>query len=135
MGRKTVVGTLVPNVIITADLLSPVMIAPVKGKVIAVSYTPRATITGAASTASRTFTLYNRGITGAGTTVMATLAMIVGVNATAKIAKPIPLSAVAGALNVSEGDVLEWESLAVTVAVGLVDPGGVVSVEIAPSLR
>ena len=53
------------------------------GRVSSVSYTPEAAITGAASPASRTFTLVNKGQSGVGTTTIATLAMVGGVNAVA----------------------------------------------------
>jgi hypothetical protein len=97
-----------------------------------VSYTPVAAITGAASPASRTFTLYNRGNVGTGTTVVAQLAMVGGVNAVQYDEKAITLSATAANLVVAADDVLEWESLHVG-GTGLVDPGGQVRVEVARS--
>lgn len=119
-------------VTIAADLTSPIGSCPVSGTIVAVRYLPTATITGAASPASRTFTLYNRGGAGAGVLVAASKAMLGGVVLTTLIAGEITKSAVAGATHVNAGDFLDWESLAVTGAGGLVDPGGLVEVEILP---
>lgn len=117
-------------VTIAADLTSPTTVCPFAGTVTAVRYVPTATITGAASPASRTFTLYNRGAAGAGTTVVAQLAMVAGVNAPDTQAKAITLSATPANLVVAQGDILDWESLHIG-ATGLVDPGGVVEVDMA----
>ncbi len=103
--------------------------APFAGTVTGVSYTPEADITGAASPASRTFTVVNKGQDGNGTTVVATLAMTAGVNATDFDAKDFTLSAVAGATTVAQGDVLAFVSTPVG-GTGLVDPGGLVKVTI-----
>lgn len=104
--------------------------APYAGTVTGVSYTPKADVTGAASPASRTFTLVNKGADGNGTTVVATLAMTAGVNATDYDEKAMTLSAVAGATTVAQGDVLAFTSTAVG-GTGLADPGGRVQVTIA----
>jgi hypothetical protein len=82
----------------------------------------------AESTNSRTVTLYNRGQTGVGTTVVAQLAFVAGVNGVQYDAKAITLSVVANATTVAVGDVLEWNSAAV--GTGLADPGGSVHCEI-----
>jgi hypothetical protein len=119
-------------VTIAASLTSPLGLVPFSGTIVAVRYLTTATITGAASPNSRTFTLYNRGGAGAGVLVAASLAMVGGVAITDLIAGNIPVSAVAGASHVNAGDFLDWESLAVTGAGGLVDPGGIVEVEILP---
>lgn len=118
----------VPPVAITADGSTVVGDAPITGTVTSVSYTPEAAVTGAASPASRTLSLVNHGAAGAGTTVVATLALVGGVNLVAYDAKPITLSVVADATDVAEGDVLEWRSIAVTSGTGLADPGGQVEV-------
>lgn len=97
------------------------------------SYTPEAAITGAASPDSRTFTLVNKGAAGVGTTNIATLAMVATVDAVAFDEKPITLNGTAANLVVAAGDVLAWVSTAVTGAGGLVDPGGLVQVEIKPT--
>lgn len=119
----------VAAVTILADLTSPVAVAPFAGTIAGVEYFPTAAITGADSPASRTFTLYNRGQAGSGTTAVATIALTNGVNAAANDAKALTLSAVEGALTVADGDLLDWESLHVG-ATGLVDPGGLVRVRI-----
>lgn len=104
--------------------------APFAGTVTGVVYVPEADITGAASPASRTFSLVNKGQDGNGTTVVATLAMVGGVNAADFDERAITLSVVAGATTVAEGDVLAWTSTAVG-GTGLADPGGLVKVTVA----
>jgi hypothetical protein len=99
-------------------------------RVTSVSYTPEAAITGAASPNSRTFTLVNKGSAGIGTTTIATLAMVGGVNGVAFDEKAITLSVTASDLVVAADDVLVWVSTAVTGGGGLVDPGGQVRVEL-----
>jgi hypothetical protein len=71
-----------------------------------VSIVSEAALTGATATA-RTLTIYNRGQAGAGTTVVATLALITGVDLVANDKKLFTLSAVAGALTLAAGDALE----------------------------
>jgi hypothetical protein len=110
---------------VTVD--TPITEAAFAGTVTRVDYTPDAAITGA-NTNSRTVTLYNRGQTGVGTTVVAQLAFVAGVNGVQYDAKAITLSVVANATTVAAGDVLEWDSAAV--GTGLADPGGSVHVEL-----
>lgn len=105
--------------------------APFAGTVTGVSYTPEANITGAASPASRTFSLINKGQDGNGTTVVATLAMVGGVNALDFDELALTLG-VAANLIVAAGDVLAFNSLAVG-GTGLADPGGKVEVTISRS--
>lgn len=100
--------------------------APAAATVTAVGYVPDAALTGAA-TNSRTLNLYNRGTAGTGTTLVATLALVVGVDLVDNDRKAITLSATAANLQLAAGDVLEWESLAV--GTGITDPGGRVIVE------
>lgn len=104
--------------------------APVAGKVTKVSYVPAAAVTGAA-TNNRTVSVVNRGQDGTGNTVVATLSFGNGVNAAAYDEKDVPLSGVAGATTVAEGDVLEVRSAAV--GTGIADPGGTAIVTIARS--
>lgn len=111
-----------------ADSLGVVGRAPYAGTVTAVEFIPNTTITGA-NTESRTFNLINKGQGGVGTTVIATLAMVSGVNATGMDVKNATLSVVAGATTVVAGDVLAWQSLHVG-STGLADPGGRVEVTI-----
>lgn len=113
----------------TADGTVVIGEAPFAGTVTGVTYTPESDITGAASPASRTFSLVNKGADGNGTTVVATLAMVSGVNASDFDEKAITLSVVADATDVAEGDVLAWTSTHVG-GTGLADPGGLVEVEV-----
>lgn len=104
--------------------------APVAGTVQSVTYIPAATITGA-DTNTRTISLVNRGQAGAGSTSVASLALVSGVNATAFDEKALTLSGTAANLVVAEGDVLEFRS--VFAASGLADPGGTVVITLARS--
>lgn len=105
--------------------------AGLAGVVTAVTYTPEADITGHA-TESRTFTLINKGTDGNGTTVIATLAMLAGVNGVDFDEKAITLSATAADLVVADGQILAWTSVHVG-STGLADPGGRVKVIISRS--
>lgn len=93
-----------------------------------VSYVPASDITGA-NTDSRTFNLINKGQDGNGTTVIATLAMTSGVNASDFDEKALTLSGTAANLVVAAGDILAFASVHVG-STGLADPGGKVQVEI-----
>ena len=128
--KIVIVEAPVPAVTIAATTDTAVTETAFAGTVTKVDYTPDAAITGAA-TNSRTVTLFNRGQAGAGTTVVAQLAFVSGVNGVQYDAKAITLSVVAGATTVAAGDVLEWESAAV--GTGLVDPGGSVHLEVTRS--
>jgi hypothetical protein len=103
--------------------------APYDGEVSAASYTPEANITGAASPASRTLSIINKGADGNGTTVVASLELLSGVNLTDFNETALTLSAVEGATEVAAGDVLAFTSAPVG-GTGLVDPGGLVQVTI-----
>lgn len=101
--------------------------APFDGTVTGVSITPEAAATGD-NTNTRTFTLVNKGATGVGTTVIATLALTTGVNLVAFDEKPFTLSVVANATTVAAEDVLAVvEAVAGT---GLAHSGGQVEVEL-----
>src|SRR4051812_27873407 len=89
----------VPAVAAASDGDQTVGEAPFAGTVTSVSYTPEAAITGA-NTEPPTFTLVNKGQSGAGTTVVATLAMTSGVNGVAFDEKAATLSVVANATTV-----------------------------------
>jgi hypothetical protein len=108
---------------------SQVVRVPQDGVVTSVKYAPVAAVTGAASPASRTISVVNRGQDGAGTTVVASLALLGGVNLVAFDEKDVTLSVVAGATTVVSGDVLEVRSVPVG-GTGLVDPGGTFTIEI-----
>ena len=122
----------VPAVTILADNNAVICEAPYAGTVSAVEYIAIAAVTGAASPASRTLSLINKGQAGAGTTAVATLALVSAVNLVAFDAKTITLSSTAADLVVAAGDVLVWNSLHVG-GTGLVDPGGTVVVQITRS--
>lgn len=114
-----------------ADLTTVVAEVDVAGTVTAVKYIPKADITGA-NTDSRTVSLVNKGADGNGTTVVATLAMVSGVNSADFDEKTITLSATAADLVVADGDVLAWTSVHVG-STGLADPGGTVKVTVSRS--
>lgn len=101
------------------------------GTVTAVTYAPEANITGA-NTDSRTVSLVNKGTDGNGTTVVATLAMVSGVNSNDFDERAITLSATAADLVVADGDILAWTSVHVG-STGLADPGGLVTVTLSRS--
>lgn len=102
---------------------SEVIEAPFDGVVTAVTYTAVAAVTGAASPASRTISVINKGQAGAGTAVVASLALVSGVNLVAFDEKVITRSTTAADYAVLAGDILEFRSAAVG-GTGLVDPGG-----------
>lgn len=104
--------------------------APFAGVVTSVTYTPEANVTGD-TTNTRTLTLVNKGADGNGTTVIATLALITGVNLTDFNETPLTRSVVANATTVAAGDVLAFAST--HAADGVADPGGLVQVEITRS--
>jgi hypothetical protein len=106
--------------------------APETGVVSSVSYTPNAAVTGADSPASRSLILLNRGQAGSGTTEVGRLNLVSGVNLTADNETEFTLSVVADATDVTAGDILEFQTTAVG-GTGLVDPGGLVQVEISRS--
>jgi hypothetical protein len=101
--------------------------APVAGTVTGISYTPDAAATGD-NTNARTFTVVNKGQSGAGTTVIGTLALTTGVNLVAFDEKAFTLSVVSGATTIAAGDVLAFVSTAT--GTGVVDPGGTVQIDI-----
>lgn len=104
--------------------------APFAGTVTSASYIPDAASTGD-NTNKRVYTLVNKGQSGAGTTVVATLDLVTGNNLVAFDEKAFTLSVVAGATTVAAGDVLALVST--HAGTGLADPGGTVKVEITRS--
>lgn len=112
-----------PASTILATTTESVEVADEAGALSGATYTPDAAITGAASPASRTLTIINKGQAGLGAVVMATLAFVGGVNGVAFDEKAFVLSAVAGALNVVAGDIIAVQSAPVG-GTGLADPGG-----------
>lgn len=109
----------------TADAVIGEAAAP--GTVTTVTFTPDANITGATAT-KRTITLENRGQDGSGTTVVATLDLITGVNPVKHDEYAFTLSGTAANLNVVAGDILAVKE-AVT-STGTANPGGRIEVTI-----
>lgn len=114
-----------PNVAAGSDDSLVIGEVPFDATVIGVSYTPEAAMTGD-NTNKRVFTLVNKGQSGSGTTVIATLDMITGVNGVAFDEKPMTLSVTAADLLLVAGDILAFVST--HVASGIADPGGLVQV-------
>lgn len=114
-----------PQATAGSNLNSIVFRVPNDGSVGWVSYTTVTAITGA-NTNTRSVSLVNKGQTGAGSTVIATLQFNSGVNTVAADETPITLSGTPANLNVSAGDILQWQSTAV--GTGIADPGGLVAV-------
>lgn len=112
-----------------ADLARVIGEAPFPGRVVAVKYIPATTLTGA-NADSRTVSSVNKGQDGSGTTVVASLAFVAGVNAPAADEKLITLSVTPANLVVAKGDVLQVLSTHVG-STGLADPGGKVLIDIA----
>ncbi len=99
---------------------------PYDATVTAVSYTPDSTITGHASN-NRTFSVINKGTDGTGTTSIATKTTTADVTGDDESA--LTLSGTAANLNVSTGQILEFNSDANSS--GVADPGGLVQVTLA----
>lgn len=110
---------------IAADDTFTLGAAPFTGRVTGVSFFPEGASTGD-NTNFRTYTLVNKGAAGAGTTVIATIALTTGNDLVASDEKAAVMSVVANATLVTAGDVLAWVST--HTASGLVDPGGAVKV-------
>lgn len=117
----------IPAATIAADVDQTVGEAPFDGTVTGVSLTPEAAVTGD-NTHYRTFTLVNKGQTGVGTTVIATLALTTGINLVAFDEKAFTLSVVAGATTVVAEDILAV--VEVHTGNGLAHSGGQVEIEI-----
>lgn len=126
-GQKYVMEVQDPGVVIGATDSFATKPVPGTGRVTAVTYTPEAASTGD-NTNKRTYTLVNKGSAGAGTTVIATLDLITGVNLVAFDEKAATVSATDADLVVTEGDILAWVST--HAGTGLVDPGGTVKITI-----
>jgi hypothetical protein len=116
-----------PGVAITTDDTFAFEAMPFAGKVTAVTYVPEAASTGD-NTNKRTYTLVNKGASGSGTTVMATLDLVTGTDLVAFDEKAATISATAADLVFAAGDVLAWKST--HAGTGLVDPGGKVRVTV-----
>lgn len=91
---------------------------------VAVSFVPDTVLTGA-NTDSRTLSAQNKGAAGAGTTEVASKAFTSGVNAPAFDETTITESAVSGAIDGAEGDIVSFKSTSVG-GTGLAQPAGLV---------
>jgi hypothetical protein len=100
-----------------------------EGTVTSATLIPDTAITGAA-TNHRRVRIINKGQAGTGTTIVAELIFINGVNAAVTDEKALTLSGTPANLDVVAGDVLAYEST--HIGTGITDPGGVVQVEINP---
>ncbi len=98
---------------------------PFNATVTGVTFTPEANVTGDA-TNNRVLTLVNKGSDGNGTTVVATLTFGAANNANDFDEKDFVLSAVAGAVDVAQGDILAV--VETHGGTGLANPGGRVDV-------
>jgi hypothetical protein len=113
----------------TVDATVPAVIAPFAGVVTKVSYTPTEAVTGKA-TNYRTISATNKGKAGAGTNIVASLALSAAERSLVALEEnAITLSGEAAKLVVAEGDVITFGS--VHTGEGLADPGGLVAVTIA----
>lgn len=130
MAAQQTIQATVPAVAQAATADQVIGEAQSAGRVTAVTYTPEAAATGAASPDSRTFTLVNKGQAGAGTATVATLALVSGVNLVAFDEKAVTVTSTAADKALAAGDILVWVSTAVTGAGGLADPGGRVEITI-----
>lgn len=93
------------------------------GELTAATLIPTANVTGA-NTNNRQYDVINKGQDGNGAVVMATLALVSGVNPTDYNEQAFTLSVVAGAVEVAEGDIIAVASTAP--GTGIADPGGMV---------
>lgn len=117
--------TKIPSQIAAGTADAAIAEAPFAGTLAAATFTPDAAITGATAT-KRTLTIENRGQDGSGTTVMATLDLVTGVNPAKHDETAFTLSVVANATNVAQGDIIVCKE-AVT-STGTANPGGQVEV-------
>jgi hypothetical protein len=114
-----------PQATAGSNLNSVVLRCPSDATVASVTYAPVTAITGA-NTNTRSVSLVNKGQSGAGSTVIATIQYNSGVNAAAADENTVTLSGTPANLTVSAGDILQWQSTAV--GTGIADPGGLVVV-------
>lgn len=108
------------------DLTSVALRARMAATITGVRYAPDAALSGA-NTNSRTLTIVNKGQDGLGAVVVASLALVSGVNLVAFDELALTLSATPANLIVAAGDILAFFSDAVLT--GIVDPGGELSID------
>jgi len=109
-----------------ADAHFVVGVAAEAETITAVEYLPNADVTGD-DTETRTLTLFNRGTAGLGTTSLATLALVTGVDMVGYDAKALTLTATVADRDITAGQVIELFSEH-SGETGLADPGGKVRV-------
>jgi hypothetical protein len=126
--NKSLTARIAP--VVLGSSLSTSVAEAVAGTVAAVSVVPDATITGA-NTNTRKYELINKGQTGAGSTVVASIQFDSGVNAPGFDSKALTLSATPANLVVADGDVLALVST--SVGTGIADPGALVKVSVSRS--
>ncbi len=114
-----------PQATAGSNLNTNIWVVPSACTVTAVTYAPVTAITGA-NTNTRSVSLVNKGTDGSGSTVVATIQYNSGVNAAASDENTVTLSGTPANLNLSAGQVLQWQSTAV--GTGIADPGGLVNV-------
>lgn len=102
---------------------------PYAGTVTAVSIIPDTAMSGV-NTNSATLSLINKGTTGGGTAVAATLALTSGVDLVAFDAKAITVSTVTANVTVAAGDVLALSHIKVSSNVAVTTPPSLVKVTI-----
>lgn len=122
----------ITSLISGADFSAPMGRAPFAAQVTLVEFIPANAVLASTNVANtvRTFTLYNRGAAGTGTTALAKGALTsVSASQTAfgtglidNVASTLPLTTTA-LLTVAAGDILEWES-SHSGSTGGIDPGG-----------
>jgi hypothetical protein len=109
-----------------SDLNTTLRVVGTALTITAVTFTPVAAITGAA-TDNRSVFLVNKGPTGALTNIVASLGFITGsITAAQYVPRTITLSATPANLDVAVGDVLIWQSI--HAGTGIADPGGLVTI-------
>jgi len=120
-------SAVVPALATDSEGTPAVFRAPFDCTVLGVGYVPVANITGA-NTDSRTINVINKGADGNGTTEIASIDFTSGVNATDYNETALTLSPTPADLDVDEGDVIAWASLAP--GTGIADPGGLAVITI-----
>jgi Zn-dependent alcohol dehydrogenase len=124
--KRTITATTLAAAV-TVALTSILGKIPFAGTISKITFIPNAAITGD-STLARSLTVKNKGLSGIGTTVLATKLFDTGHNASAFVPIDLSLSAVAGALDVAAGDIIAVDSA--DLSTGLADPGGHWTIEI-----
>jgi len=114
-----------------SDLSTVLGAMSVSGVITSITYFPLSAMTGD-NTNYRTLSVVNKGAAGSGSTSVASLAMLTGVNASANVGKAITLSGTPANLAITAGDVLDFTS--VHTASGIADPGGMLQIVITPNL-